>query len=258
MYYRYLGVSPVLTYRFGKHPPKQDYRTRRFEDYATGSLPMPPLSYDLLGRVYENVKQRDHDPTVLFPMDGNDVLGDCTIAAMAHAVTVYRGLIGKRFIMPQHDVAKTYLHLTGGIDTGLNALDVLNYWRKHAVGGDRIYAFTKVDHRDHKHVQQAMQLFGGVYVGFQVQEHCVEDFVARQPWTGGVLTTEGHAVYAVGYDQTYVTMLTWGNTQRATWGWWDNCVDEVYAIIPPEARKRDFTPGFRFEQLEEDLLAVAA
>jgi hypothetical protein len=51
-------------------------------------------------------------------------------------------------------------------------------------------------------------------------------------------------VFAVEYDKNGVTVLTWGNTQRATWVWWDECVDEAYAILPPEAENPDFAPGF--------------
>jgi hypothetical protein len=50
-----------------------------------------------------------------------------------------------------------------------------------------------------------------------------------------------------------VTVLTWGNTQQATWDWWDECVDEAYAILPPEAEKSGFAPGFNFAQLKTDL-----
>jgi hypothetical protein len=32
-------------YRFGKHPPKMDYRTLRFADYVTPGLAAPPPSY---------------------------------------------------------------------------------------------------------------------------------------------------------------------------------------------------------------------
>ena len=30
-------------YRFGKHPPKTDYRTLRFRDYVAAELAPPPL-----------------------------------------------------------------------------------------------------------------------------------------------------------------------------------------------------------------------
>jgi len=243
------------TYRFGKHAPKLDYRTLRFKNYLTPKIAAPPASYNVLTRVYEALHTAD--PTALFPMDGNDTLGDCTIAALAHAVTTYRGLLGSRKIMRTQAVVNLYEQLTGGPDTGLNELDVLNYWRSQAVSGDKILAYVSIDPKNHTHVQQAVQLFGGVYLGFQVQENCQQEFDAHQPWTPGTLTQEGHAVFAVAYDQNGVTVLTWGNTQQATWAWWDECVDEAYAILPPEAARPGFAPGFNVAQLQADLGEVA-
>jgi len=191
-------------------------------------------------------------------MDGNDTLGDCTIAALAHAVTVYEGLVGKKDIIGKTAVIKLYMHLTGGVDSGLNELDVLNYWRQHAVGREKILAFASIDPKNLTHVQQAIQIFGGVYLGFQVQQNCIQEFDNHQPWTPGPLTNDGHAVYATAYDQSGVTVLTWGNIQKATWAWWNECVDEAYAILPQEAKNPDFAPGFDIAQLQADLSEVAA
>jgi hypothetical protein len=38
----------MKAYRFGKHPPKQDYRTLRFKNYLMPTLAPPPASYDVL------------------------------------------------------------------------------------------------------------------------------------------------------------------------------------------------------------------
>jgi hypothetical protein len=244
------------SYRFGKHPPKVDYRTLRFKTYLTSAIAPPPPSFNVLPRVYDNL--RTSDPTQLFPMDGNDTLGDCTIAGLAHATTTYRGLIGSRDIMSKQAVVKLYFHLTGGQDTGLNELDVLNYWQSNAVAGDKILAYVSIDPKNHTHIQQAIQLFGGVYIGFQVQQNCVQEFDAHKPWTPGPLTNDGHAVFTVAYDANGVTVLTWGNTQQGTWAWWDECVDEAYAILPPEAKDPRYAPGFNVAQLQADLAAVAS
>src|SRR5204862_6404872 len=126
----------------GKHPPKIDYRTLRLKKYLTATLAPPPASYDVLSRVYANLNT--NDPAALFPMDGNDALGDCTIAAVAHAVTTYRGLVGKERILSKQAVVKLYLHLTGGGDSGLVEIDVLNYWRKHRISGDEIIAYASI------------------------------------------------------------------------------------------------------------------
>ncbi|HYA36266.1 MAG TPA: hypothetical protein VEF03_11645 [Candidatus Binataceae bacterium] len=243
----------MATYRFGKHPPKHDYRTLRFKNYLMKNIAAPPPADNVLTRL----KLKVHDPKVLFPMDGNDTLGDCTIAALAHADTTFSALIGKEKIMSKPAVVKLYMHLTGGVDSGLNELDVLNYWRQNKVTGDEIITYVSIDPKNHEHIEQAVHMFGGVYLGFQCQQNCVQEFDAGKPWTPGPLTNDGHAVYAVAYDQKGVTVLTWGNTQQGTWAWWDECVDEAYAILPPEARKPDFAPGFNMAQLQADLAAVA-
>src|SRR5450432_3302501 len=165
----------MANYRFGKHPPKTDYRTLRFQNYLTAALAGPPAAYNVLDRVFAELGTKD--PAALFPMDGNDSLGDCTIAALAHAITTYRGLVGpKKVIMTEKAVTKLYLHLSGGVDSGLNELDVLNYWRQHSVDGDKIIGFASIGPKNHAHVQQAIQLFGGVYLGFQVQKNCQQEF----------------------------------------------------------------------------------
>ena len=103
----------------------------------------PPASDNVLDTVYQNLKIKD--PGKLFPLDGNDTIGDCTIAALAHAITVYRALLKTKKIMTQAAVEKLYYHLTGGPDTGLNELDVLNYWRANPVAADEILAYVKID-----------------------------------------------------------------------------------------------------------------
>ena len=47
-------------------------------------------------------------------MDGNDRLGDCTIADLAHATTVYNGLVGKENIVPKASVVALYHTLQAG------------------------------------------------------------------------------------------------------------------------------------------------
>ena len=243
-----------MSYKFGKHAPHFSYATPRLSSYLTPVLPTPPPSFSVLPQVYTGAKMSD--PTELFPMDGNDTIGDCTIAALAHAQTVYRGITGSRCIWGRNDVEVLYFHLTGGQDAGLVELDVLHYWHTFPVNNDRILGYVSIDPRNHLHVQQAINLFGGVYIGFQVQQDCISDFEAGRPWTPGPLLQEGHAVYVVGYDANQVEVLTWGNTQYGTWAWFDECVDECYAIVPPEAHSLKFTPGFNEQQLLADLLLL--
>ncbi len=250
------AAAAQATMRFGKKPPHADYRTLRFRTYL-GTLPAPPAAYDVLAtRVYPRLGVTN--AAELFPMDGNLDYGDCTIAAAAHAGTTFCGMVGERKIMPEAAVTALYLQLGNNQDEGLVELDVLNYWRKSGIGGETIFAFAKIDHKNHEHVKQAICTFGGVYLGFQVQENCQADFKAGKTWVPGPLTEDGHAVFATAYDAAGVTVLTWGNTQRATWDWWDDCVDEANAVLPQQADDPAFAPGFALDDLRRDLAGVAS
>jgi hypothetical protein len=239
--------------KFGKYPKKNDYRTLKLNKYVLPNLPTPAVSFSVLPEIYS--KLGVNDPTQLFPMDGNDSLGNCTIAARSHAITVFQGMINRKNIPSAQDTIALYNRLSGGKDTGLAELDVLNDWRKET--DDPILAYAEIDPKNHDHVKQAMMLYGAVYIGFQVQENCIQEFNAHQPWTPGPLLSEGHAVLTVAYDASGVTVLTWGNTQLGTWAWWDACVDEAYAILPIEAGDPTYAPGLDIVTLLEDLTAIS-
>jgi len=241
--------------RFGKRPPVRDYRTFMLQNYLKDDVPLPPEELNVLNRVYQNIDP--DDPKILFPMMDNDKLGNCTIVGMAHGDTVWSALIGNKSIYPVELVNKIYYHLTGGIDSGLAMLSVLEYFRKNVVAKEKIYAYVSLNPHNRTHVKQAIMMFGGIFLGFQVQEKCLEEFRDRIPWQPGTLMNAGHAVFATGYDRQGVNMLTWGDTQWGTWEWWDECVDEAYVILPPEAPSPLFAPGFDFAKLQKDLILVA-
>ena len=244
----------MKTFKFGKHAPQFDYRTLKLGKYIDDLL-LPPDTFDNLQEVYR--KLGINDPKLLFPIDGNDRLGDCTIAGIAHAITVYNGLIGNNFIPREQDVIKFYNKMTCHRDIGCNELEVLKRWRSKGFTGDKPIAFVGIDPKNHTHIKQSIQLFGGVYLGFQVQQSCLDDFNNGKTWDVGPLLNEGHAVYAVAYDKNTVTVLTWGNIQKGTWAWWDECVDEAYAILPTEAKTIGFAPGFDIDTFQKDLSIVA-
>src|SRR5690348_1700677 len=119
----------MTQYRFGKHPPKRDYRTLRFKNYVLPSLPAPPPSFDSKERVYAEFGSSD--AATVFPMDANDQYGDCTIAARYHCDTISNAFIGQKVVKSARAAVKLYFHLSGGTDSGLNMLDVMNDWQAH-------------------------------------------------------------------------------------------------------------------------------
>ncbi len=240
--------------KFGKLNPRLDSRTLKTEDFLPSDLLPAPSRYDVLSSVYLQTGQ--YDETQLFSMDGNDKHSCCTIAALAHAITVYRGLLGEVKIIPEQTVIDVYLQLTGGADLGLTALDVLNWWRKNPVEGDQILAYASLDISEPENVKQAIHLFGGLYLGFAVQKNAESDFQNGITWTPGNNTGQGHAVFVTGYEEDSITILTWGKKQLATWDWLFDQGDEAYVILPPEAESYGFADWFDFEQLRSALAKI--
>ena len=189
-------------------------------------------------------------------MDGNDTVGDCTIAALAHASTVFNGLVGATNIMTAQQCTDLYFQLTGGPDSGLDCLTVLEYWKANAVNGEKILGYAAVDVTNHHEVKQAIALFGGVYIGFQVQAGCIDQFDWNQWWRPGPLTADGHCVFVTAFDKFSVQCETWGGLQTGRWSWWNECVQEAYVILPPQAEIANFAPGVDFAQLQADLAAL--
>ena len=201
-------------------------------------LPPAPPAFDVLGRVL-SVRREARTPAKIadfFPMDGNDTIGDCTIAGIAHAQTIWRGMAGAYAVLPAQYCESLYFRLTGGADSGLACTTVLDYAHHHALAGDKVLAYVEVDPANEQHVKEACALFGSLYVGFQCCDNVIAEFDAGQPWTAGTLTDKGHCVVVTGYDADSYSCLTWGAAQLGTLGWWQECVQEVYAVIPSEAR----------------------
>jgi hypothetical protein len=251
----------MTNWRFGRHPTVHDYRTLRFSTYAA-SLPAPPAEFDSKARVYAAIGESD--AAQVFPMDGNDSYGDCTIAARAHADTIWQAFTGAKVIGTKAWCLRLYFRLTGGVDSGLNLLTVLRNWKR--VVSDQILAYVSIDPANHTHMQQAIALFGCVYVGFQCQKDIIQEFDAHTPWVPGPLENDGHSVVFTGYTGSgstdLINLLTWGSdAQQGQWAWWDEVSGsgrgEAYAIVPKAAQNPAFAPGFDITQLLADLAAVA-
>jgi hypothetical protein len=255
--------------RFGRRKsdiaPHFDPKHLHFADYAT-ALPTPPASFDILSRVLVNLPH-ESIPS-LFPMDGNDTVGDCTLAGACHAQTIGRALTGALSIVPASKCLDIYYELTGGQDTGLYLSQVISWWRTNALAGDKILCSVAVNPANPTEVQQALALTGYLYIGFSVPSNCIPQFDARQPWTGGTLTEDGHCVVVTGYGLSgegletggLFRCLTWGDDQYGTIGWWQQCVDEAHILIPSEALAHpdEYMPGFDFKTLQQDAKQLAA
>lgn len=162
------------------------------------------------------------------------VAHNCTVAAAAHHITVQAGLMGRQVIPNSSDVVALYRQLGHGRDNGLELTQVLQPWMSGILGGNKILANCNVDPSNMNSVKQAIQYLGGVYIGFKTTGQSVSLFQNHQPWTdAGRQDGGGHCVVLTGFDDStqMFDALTWGNIQKATYGWFQKYCDEVHAIL---------------------------
>lgn len=239
--------------RLGRSGIRHDPRTLQFARYIDESIlpqipPAASFAYDV--------------PS--WPMYGNDRLGDCTCAAVGHMIQAWTAAAGGEKTPAEADVLEAYIPGTGADDTGRMELDVLNYWRKTGVGGDKILAYAAIDPGNVEHVRAAIWLFGGVYTGIALprtaQRQVVWDLVGdgksgdSQPGSWG-----GHAVPYEEYDQEGFTVVTWGGTLKLTDAFHSGYTDEVYAVLSTDLLNAGKTPqGFDLATLQADLAAIGS
>lgn len=244
--------------RLGRLPARRDPRTLQFERYVTAQLPAPPASVS--------------PPAVpTWPMYDNDRLGDCTCAAAGHMVQAWTQAAGRERTPALASVDRLYWETGdppaktgqagGPTDTGRVEIDVLNYWRHHGLGTDRILGYVSIQPADEAHVRAAIWLFGGVYTGIGLpitaQRQSVWDYVGgpgSDPGSWG-----GHAVPYVGYDPSGVTLVTWGALLDATWSFHQHYTEEVYAIVTRDllnSATQKSPQGLDLTSLEADLAAL--
>lgn len=220
----------------------------------TPELPPPPAERDWTSKVSK------------FGMMLNDQLGDCTCATAGHMIQVFTAANGHQVDIPDAAILKAYEDVGGYVpgdpstDNGAVVLDLLNYWRTTGIGGHKILGYAAVDLKNRVHTMQAIDIFGGIYLGASLPES-----IERQAsWHidldddgAGIASLGGHAFSAHSYTRHGTTGVTWANPQDASWAWMDAYVDEAYVVVTEDWADADGAPsGFNRDQLLADMRAV--
>ncbi|TRZ44517.1 hypothetical protein D4S03_11980 [bacterium] len=239
--------------KLGKLPAIFDRRTLKLSLYLdVPKLPPLPRESDWFKKVSK------------FNMAGNTEYGDCTIAGAAHMKQTWTANAGRReIITSDKTVIKQYLNLTGGQDTGLNMLAVLNHWRKTGLFGDKIGAFVSVNPRKNTQMQHACWLFGGVYLGLQLPLSIKNQAIWDIPIGGPIGDGEpdslgGHCVTCgVARSNEYV-VSTWGEKQPMTVTFASCYADEGYAVLSLDwfTTEHKSPDGFAYKDLLSDLAKI--
>lgn len=252
--------------RYGRLPRKRNPRIPHYSALVAGAAqaaPPPSINY------------ATSLPATGLGMFGNDSLGDCTCAAIYHAIQVWSAAAqGRTDTEADQDAVLLYQDACGYVpgqpktDQGGVEQDVLSYVMLSGApvgpsGGDRhrIAAFVELDPRNFDDIKLAIVDGGLAYIGFNVPSYLPE--AAGSIWdvqsnAASWSIVGGHAVIAAGYDADGLTIISWGAKYRMTWAFWSEFVDEAYLLADADwIRSTGSTPaGVTLEELETLMSAL--
>jgi hypothetical protein len=241
----------MIKYKLGKLPKKEDKRNLPFGKYLKSDIAPAPLTADYSYGLKN------------WGMMLNDSIGDCTIAAAGHEIESWTQ--GKE-IVPDSIIQKVYSDISGydpsngNNDNGCCELDVLNYWNKKEINGDKIGAFSEIDLTKPDQIKQGLYLFNGLYIGIQCPDSAQKQFENNEVWTvvPGATIEGGHAIILVGFDEKYFYGVSWGSLITIDPEFITTYMDEAYAIIDKDYLTGDKTAeGFDIETLVADIKAIS-
>lgn len=254
-----LKELPIERLKLGKLAPKYDPRTLQFAKYLKAELPAPPDQIDWTAG------------QTSFGMMLNDQLGDCTCAALGHAIQIWSLNIpgmGEQTVA-DNSILQCYENWAGynpsdpSTDQGAVILDILNDWKATPIEKHGLLAFAQVNTQNLTHVKQAIQLFGVVDLGIALPVTAQSQ--VGQIWTGSPTSDPntqpgswgGHSVIVCSYTPDYIECVTWGGLQKIAYDFWAAYVDEAYALFGDVWIANTTSPsGFDQDQLNADLQDV--
>lgn len=252
-----------LTFRLGRTRPVARCPRFSLHNYLMRGLAAPPPSCD-----YTKPAAK-----ALANVYGNDTLGDCVIAGMAHVVGVLTaGATGTPFVYTREQIIQLYGAIGGYVpgdpatDRGCDEQTALNYWENNGApaGTHRIAGWLSVNAADPAEYRTALWLFENLYFGLELPDAWVNPMPAEPGFVwdakGPPDPNNGHCVAGVGYTGQGVVIDTWGMTGTLT----DRAIaqygslashGEVYTVVSQDAvskASQKAPNGFDWSQLIAD------
>lgn len=241
--------------KLGKLPARLGAVSFKLSTYVT--LPKPPKTYGHFNLVKE------------WDMLGNDQYGDCVWAGAGHETILWNDEAKKSVTITTDDALSDYSAVTGfkpddpNSDQGTDMSTAASYRRKTGVksenGRHKVGAYLAIKLNDVNELKSAISLFSAVGVGIQFPSSAMTQFNKAKPWT--VVSKSpiegGHYIPAVGYDSRYVYIVTWGQIQKMSWGFYEKYADEAIAYLSTEMLTGGVSlEGINLSQLTTDLGAL--
>lgn len=217
-------------FKLGKNAPSRDDRNLKAASIFKPTI-APPSSYSISAKY----------PVVRPQMFGNDVLGDCVMAARGNQTLYFKYSETNLLItITEKEIENEYFKETGGQDNGLVMTESFNAWRNGWKASGQNYSikgYAEINRRTPDQLRSTIATDLGCQLGIELPLSARAEINAGKPWsqTTGKGTTlgswGGHCVLAVGYDSKYIYVDTWAQIQAMTWGWFTKYCSEAYAII---------------------------
>lgn len=249
---------PSPNKKLGKLAPKHNPKTLMFNKYLLPKA-LPPAP----SKVFWEYKI----PQPKWGMFGNDRIGDCTCAAIAHMLMNWTAHTGSMITPSEEEIISVYSAIsgydkdTGQNDNGAAITDVLAYWQKNGISGHKIDGWVQIDHTNLESVRQAIYLFGGLDIGVNLPNSAMDQTNDHKTWEvvaddGGI--DGGHCIVNFGYGAGGTTVVTWGDLQPIAWDWFKAYCDEAYAVVSLDwLDKSGIAPNhLNVAALRADLLAL--
>jgi hypothetical protein len=218
--------------KLGRLPRTYDQRVPHLSSLMAGrlsALAPPPAVVDRMSKLPAN-----------WGVMGNDRLGDCTCAALGHAVQLTSFVIGHERTPDDAMVLQLYQQACGwrpddpSSDRGGNEQSVLSYVHQHGIPlapgqTDAVAAYIEVDPRNLDDLRRVINEAGFVYAGADIPEAWTQgtDWTAPSP---GTRPAGGHAFMIGSYDRDFFYAVSWGEVVRITPAAIQACVVEAYAV----------------------------
>ena len=240
-----------MSYKLGCLPGVIPVGLKDLTYYMPGPLPQAPAEVEV--------------PSVNWGMDGNDVYGDCGVAAINHGFMADAVIIGdiKESFPSSRQVVDYYMTYNSGQDVGVILSAFLAYVKANPFCGHTIEAYAPAAVHDIPTLQFAINAYGFAYTGISVTQAMMNacEGTAWQPWTLQDTMGEpvgGHCIPLIGYDDQFLYAVTWGGVQKITYSAWHSMSTEAWAVITGEfVAKGDDGRGINLQALQADLSRIS-
>ncbi len=211
---------------FGRRRPIVEYPRLSLSNYVMKALPSPPSKIDYSADAMAALK--------LIYM--NDSLGICVLASKAHMAGIFTGNAGTPpVIFTDGQMVNLYSILGGYVpgdpstDQGCDMTAVLSFYKNaglmpgHKPGQKhKIAGWMAVDPSNVEEIKTALWLFENCDIGMELPDAWINpNFPSANGFVwdaaGSPDPNNGHCICGVGYDDSGVTVDTWGLIGTLTW-----------------------------------------